>query len=397
MRNKILNIKLINRFTPILFNGLKSVLSPVLSLVFSYLIINYFSKTLWGEFVHYLLFFYLATILVNWGSKMYLLRGISNKPKDLVAIFQEYFFTRIPILILAIITILVTFESKEWAYLTLWILSAYIYNSFIPIILYFRDFGKQIFIELASFFLLILLINYYRHNLNLFNLLKCYSIYLSFKSLIVLVVYFRFIGIKSFQFNFKLLLIGFPFLLLAISGFLQSKIDLYTFAFYTNDRTLGEYQIISGFFIFSQSIATIIVLPYIKNIYRMSIKSILKFKYRLSLYGIFLNTILILFINYLLILFFDINLSLIQLLLGYIISYPCYIYTIDIFILFKTNNEKKVVLISALSMSINFFSAFMLLNFYPETTSALLANAIAQIFSLIYYFKLRGYKSISIN
>ena len=75
--------KIIKRFYPILLNGLRSVLNPLITIIFSYVVVSYFSKVLWGNFVEYLLFFFIASLVTNWGSKTYLLRVFSQKPKNI--------------------------------------------------------------------------------------------------------------------------------------------------------------------------------------------------------------------------------------------------------------------------------------------------------------------------
>lgn len=379
--------KLFLKLKPILLNAFKSGLSPLLSILFSYLIVNYFSKDLWGEFVRYLMFFYIVTIILNWGNKMYLLRGFSKNPKDLVTIFQEYFFVRIPILILVIIILLFTFDPEEWVSLTLWTLSVFIYNSFIPIIFYFRDFGKQIFIELLGYAALLLLIYFNHEELDLELLIKYYSIHLIIKTILVILIYSSFLNIKKFQIKLSLLKFGFPFLILALTGFLQSKIDLYTLSFFSENIQLGEYQIISGFFVFSQSIPSIILLPYLKNIYRMKSFSLKKIKQLIIKFGILITIIITIIIDSILNYFFGIKLTLVDLIFAFFIGFPSYIYIIHVFYLFKIESEKTVVKICVIGLAINFLLSFILLPLDFEIRGALIANACAQILVTFFYLR----------
>ena len=122
--------KLTIRLLPILINGFRSVLNPIFSISFSFIIVNYFSKNLWGNFVEYLLFFLIATVISGWGNKNYLLRIFSENPKEMASNWQQLFLARLPICILFIIALYFLYPIHLFLYLILWLLGAFIYNSF---------------------------------------------------------------------------------------------------------------------------------------------------------------------------------------------------------------------------------------------------------------------------
>jgi hypothetical protein len=379
--------KLLLKLKPILLNGFKSGLTPLLSILFSYLIVNYFSKNLWGEFVNYLLFFYLTAIFTNWGNKMFLIRKFSLKPKNMVVDFQEYFLARIPILFLFILGVLFYFETSIWVYLLYWVIGVFIYNSFIPLIFFFRDFSKQIFIELISYLSLLLLIFFNQEEFNLKLLIKFYSFHYLIKAILIALVYSSFLKVKKIRLRISLLKFGFPFLFLALTGFLQSKIDLYTLSFFSSSIPLGEYQIISGFFIFSQSIASIILLPYLRNIYRMKSFSLKKIKRLMIKLGFLITVFISIIIYYILQYYFGIKITLVNLIAGFFIGFPSYIYVIHVFYLFKVKSEKTVGKICVIGLSINFLLSFILLYLGFEITGALIANACAQVLVTFFYLR----------
>ena len=104
MINKKLK-KTANRFYPIAINGFRSVLSPLISIAFSYIIVTYFSKELWGNFVEYMLFFFLASLSISWGSKNYLLRVFSKNPRNIVTDWQQLFLARLVLCLVFIVSI----------------------------------------------------------------------------------------------------------------------------------------------------------------------------------------------------------------------------------------------------------------------------------------------------
>lgn len=384
------------RFLPVLLNGFRSILSPVLGILFSYAIVTFFSKELWGDFVEYLLFFLIVSLISNWGSRTFLMRAFSQNPKNIVTDWQALFMARLPVCMLCVISVFFFFEFYLALFMIIWIVSAFVYHSFFSIIFYNREYEKMIAIEMLSFLALLFLVYLQRENLSSFVLVQIYAIHVFVKALLAIIFYPLFFNFKSFQFNSKLLWISFPFFLLGISGFLQSKIDVYAYSFYYDGKPLGEYQIISGFFIFSQSMVMLLIFPYVKNIYRMSTKSIDHIRKNSAIYGFVLNSIVVVSIYFALLLF-DIKLSIIQVILGFMIGYPCYIYTLDILLLFKKHKEYFVIKISIICLGINFLVSVLLLHLDYNITGTLAGNAAAQIVALYCYLNLRKTKNVSNN
>lgn len=376
------------RFLPVLLNGFRSILSPVLGILFSYTIVTFFSKELWGDFVDYLLFFLIVSLISNWGSKTFLMRAFSQNPKNIVTDWQALFMARLPICMLCVISVFFFFEFHLALFMIIWVVSAFVYHSFFSIIFYNREYEKMIAVEMLSFLALLFLVYLQRENLSSFVLVQSYAIHVFVKALLAIIFYPLFFNFRSFRINSKLLWVSFPFFLLGISGFLQSKIDIYAYSFYYDGKPLGEYQIISGFFIFSQSMVMLLIFPYVKNIYRMSTKSIDIIRKNSAIYGFALNSIVVVSIYFALLLF-DIKLSIIQVILGFMIGYPCYIYTLDILLLFKTHKEYFVIKISIICLSINFLVSVLLLHLDYNITGTLAGNAAAQIVALYCYLNLR--------
>ena len=144
-------LKLSNRMIPVLLNGTKSFLVPAISILFSFLVIRFSDKSIWGDFVPFLLFFHLANTVTNWGSKDFLLRSFSKSPQRKVGDWQDMFVSRLPVLIVAIVTAFMFFPSEEAVYLSSWVLVAYVSNAVLPIVNDRRDYLAVIVIELTAF------------------------------------------------------------------------------------------------------------------------------------------------------------------------------------------------------------------------------------------------------
>ena len=381
------SLKLFGRFSHIMLNGFRSTLAPILSFLLSYIVIKGYSKNLWGEFVAYLLYFFVASLILNWGGKEYLLRQFSLHPSKIINNWQEFLIARIPILLIILFTIPVFFSWQATFFMTIWVVAGFFTNAFTPIYLYKRDYLKVIIAEILSFIVLALLIYKQSKEMNVYTLGNYYAIYLLVKTLFFTVIYFPFFKFQKIKFNAQILLLALPFLLLSLTGFFQSKIDLYVFAIFHKEALLAEYQIISGFFIFTQSIATIMLLPYVKNVYRMQAKGLQKTSRLLGLSGIIINVLTVLAIYFALKYFFSINLTFLQVILGYVIGLPSYFYAVRVFYLFKEHQEKKVLIVSVLSLFINLTLSVILLYFKWEITGVLIANAAAQVTCLLLYLQ----------
>lgn len=381
--------KNVTRFLPVFQNGFRIILNPILGIIFSYVIVTYFSKDLWGYFVEYLLLFFIISIICNWGSVTYLIRAFSQNPKNIIIDWQHSFTARIPICLICTISVFFFFELYIALFMMLWIISTFIYHSFFPVIFYNRDYIKSISIEIIGFFTLIIQLFIFKNYLDLALLLWSYAFSVAVKAIMSLIYYHPFLRIKKGAFNFKVLKLSFPFFILGITGFLQSKVDVYTYSFFYDAKALGEYQIISGLFVFAGSLIAILSFPFVKNFYRLKIKSIESLKKSMIKYGVVIN-LLVLGIIYLILFFgFNIKLSMLQICIGYFISFPSYVYTTHIYNLIKNKREAKVIQIGLYSVIINLLISLFLLYLGYNVTGVLFANAIAQLFCMFYSIKFK--------
>ncbi len=381
--------KTLHRFLPIAYNGIRSILSPLISILFSFIVISYFSKELWGNFVEYLLLFFIASNICNWGSITYLMRAFSEKPKNMIQEWQQLFLARLPICFAFIVLIFFMYDIQNTLYLSIWLIGAFIYNSFNAVIFYNRDFLKNIGIEIVSFLVLIYLIYFHKDQMSISVLIQIYAISLALKAVITVLLYFQFLYFKKLHFSLSILKISFPFFLLGISGFLYSRADLYVYSFFYSGTLLGEYQVISGLLIFSQSVVTILLFPYIKNIYRLPNESILRIKKLIATYGFLLNLIIIGCIYAVLRFFFDITLTPLQFCIAIFIGFPPYLYSIHIFYLFKEKKEKVVLKINVLCLLLNLIVSVILLSLNFGVTGVLIGNMVIQLFCIYYYLRFK--------
>jgi O-antigen/teichoic acid export membrane protein len=373
-----------NRLIPIFLNGTKSFLIPAIAIIFSFLVIRFSDKSIWGEFVPFLLFFHLANIVTNWGSKDFLLRSFSKTPQKKVQDWQEMFVSRLPILLVAVLVAFLLFRPQEAVYLSGCVLLAYVSNAVLPVVNDDRDYLAVIIIELIAFGVPVWFV-LSENALNVEQLVILFTIYQLGRALLYLFRYASFFRFKRVQFKLSLLLVTFPFFLLAIAGFLQSKFDLYIFERFASDVELADYQIISGFLVFSQALATMILMPYLRNIYRMKKDALQKIVRFMMIVGLPIQLASTGAIYLVLVWFFDIHSDLIQLALFFAIGYPSFAYAVHVFSSFSQQKEKQVLVVSIISAAVNGLVSLILLSLNMGITGVLIAHALSQLVALVGY------------
>ncbi|QRM89033.1 hypothetical protein FG167_07215 [Lacinutrix sp. WUR7] len=301
--------------------------------------------------------------------------------------WQQLFLARLPICILFIIALYFLYPKHLFLYLILWLFGAFLHNSFLSIIYYNRDYIKSISIEAIGFIALITQLLLLKNELDLTLLIKSYAISIGIKAMVSIIYYHSFLKFEKISFQLHMLLLSFPFFILGVSGFLQSKIDVYAYSFFYDGKPLGEYQIISGFYIFAQSLVTLLSFPFVKNFYRLKGESIKNLKTLIIKYGIIINLIMVGIIYATLWYGYKIKLSLLQICIGYFISFPSYVYTTHIYNLIRNKKESIVARICVFSFIINLLLSLLFLYLDYNVTGVMLANAISQLFCMFYALK----------
>lgn len=379
------------RLWPIFLNGTRTVLTPAIALLIALFVIQSHSKAFWGDFVPFLLYFHFANIITNWGSKDYLMREFSQNPGNTQKAWQSVFLARIPLLILSQLFVLVFFPITESLYLISCLGLAYVSHSFLPIINDQRHYSRVILVELLGFICFVLLLLMQRETRDFLVLLQTYTLYQGVRSVLFILIYRLFLRKIQWRFDLKYLIHGLPFFLLAFTGFLQAKVDLYIFRGFSSKIELADYQIISGFLIFLQGIATILLMPYVRNIYRLKRKVLLRIATFLGWVGIPLTITAIWMLYIILSQVFNIHLDIYQVGCVFLIAYPSFLYAVHVFYGFGASKEKQVLRVSLISALTNGLLSIVFLSLGLNITGVLLAHGIAQVVALV------GFRSLLKN
>lgn len=346
-------------------------------------VIYYSEKEIWGEFVSILLFTLIATQIINWGNKEYLLRTFSETPCEIKKVFSSNLITRLLLVILFSIIGFFYFKSDFGIFILIWLLGRFLIHSFEVLIIYEKKFVSSTIVESGCFLIFILTLYYFKLDLSLKKLLILYSLYQLIKGLSYLFIFRNFSNFDKISFDFTYYKISFWFFLLSILGFLTSKIDVYIVHYFLDNNALADYQIINSLLVFVMSISAFIYNPFIKNIYRANEDVIVKTRKTLLLLGGLIVPISILIIHFVLKCFLNLSFSVYFCIIAMLYVFPSFIYGIDILVLFKENKEKKVVIYLFFGILINSIITSILLYFNFGIIGAMIGAMISQVLILI--------------
>ncbi|MGV3698195.1 hypothetical protein [Flavobacterium sp.] len=359
-------------------NAARQLLVSAIGVAIPFMVIQYSSKEIWGEFVSLLLYSLLASQIINWGNKEYLLRKFSETPSAISADFSSVLLTRSPLVLLFSLVGFFLFGIESGSYLFIWIFGRFLIHSYEVLVVYEKKFNASLVLEIASFVVFAIAISGKSSHLGTKQLVVIYSLYQLIKGIGYLLLFRNMISQKA-HFNFTYYKAGFWFFLLSMMGFLVSKIDVYIIEQFGNRIMTSDYQIINGLLVFIMSASTFIYAPFTKNIYRNTDVTIQKAKKTLALFGIIIVPTSLIFIYVIVRYLLNLEFTFWFYVVAFFYVFPSFLYGIEIVNLFRQHKEKRVVLFLFAGTIINSIlsSCFLKLNF--GITGALFGSTIAQL------------------
>lgn len=193
---------------------------------------------------------------------------------------------------------------------------------------------------------------------------------------------------KKFSIHWQHIIGASNFMLLGFAGQLYSKTDLISASFILDDKTVGQYQIIITLLFLLQSLANMIIVPFLKNYYRLNQESTKKINTIIRNIGVIISPIGVGIIALLLHYFYQISFSWLMFLSGVFFSLSAYISIMPIYELYKKNQSKKVLFINVLGIPILMICYFLLSVFGTPTLELfLLFSSINQLLLAYIYSK----------
>lgn len=332
-------LNLVRSFAPSLFNFTIAILG-----------VRTFGTVNWGELVSVLLTLFVFSFVAGWGNTEFLIRAYGKHPARIYQNFLSSVFTRSAFLLLTPILFFI-YPFHIAIIVVPLIFVQFLSESMNSLVVYHHKFKAHILAELVVF-LIILSALFSLDSFSASYFLLFYLIAHSAKAGILILAIKPFSQGVSLKFNVKLIVSMAPFFVIVLSGWMHSKIDLYIIDFFRSPSELSQYQILATAFIMLQGASAFIIYPFSKHIYRLKSATVNKIQRLLALISFpvaLLGGVAIwLFLTFYTPIHFNVSIYILMTLS----SFPPFLFALDIYKLYKTNQEKKVV-------RINFIGAFV--------------------------------------
>lgn len=359
------------------------------NVVMAALVVRLLNADLWGEMVQVLLWAGIAGNIMAWGNKDYLVRGFSADPATVGAAWQQSFGSRsiIVVLVLLVLTFLpVSVTVKAWS--ALYLVSRFIYMSYDSVIVFKRNFITTILLESLGFIFIGAAV-YCFHPAGLQQLLGWFAGAELFKTVTLIFLYRKEVLPVFFKnFSTAYFVGALSFFLLYFTSMLASKIDLVCITYLVSSTEIARYQVLMSFLQATQLSIPILLLPYLRIIYRLPVSSIRKMAFRLLMVGMMIASAAVFAVSVLLEFVYRFQYAPVIFLLGWLIVVPGFYYAPLIYRLFKNNRQHVVVIVSCVFIGCSAGLIFLFVTIFPEPFIAVFAAmALAQwLQGAIYFF-----------
>lgn len=384
-----INVKFTSRLKSVIFSGLNAAVSPISSLVISYIVVHNYGSNLWGTFIQQLLWLNIAAHIAAFGSKEYLLRKFANNPSEYSEYWQQSFNARFNFLFLfTLLILLLKLNTETCISLIIWLLCRFIYQSYDPLIAWHRKFSVNIVCELVGGIFIVSMIFLSQKQLSSLFLMHLFSLAEIIKFVIV-AIYFRseVTPIPKLTFDITHLKGSAFFFLIGFAGLLHSRTDQLVATKYLLPSSLAFYQILMSMLLVFQSVAYFVVQPFLKNLLRFQIDSIKLLAIKLFIFGSLICPFFLIGAEYILTHFYSFTFTPILLIAGYFFVLPLFYYMPFIYFLYKCHDEKRVLFVNLTIVLLNLICLPFIFPTYG-IEGALTFNGVLQIIQAFIFRKL---------
>lgn len=348
----------------------------------SVMVIHYTSLANWGAFISIYLVWSICVLLINSGTKEFLVKTVSQSPAYLWPVVSHNTSLRL-LLSLVSIAIIIAFpfgSITEKTAMVVVILSRVLTSTFEGIIVYEKAFKQSFFVELLSFAVIAVLIvtGSYANALQPVHIL----VFIIAGDLVKVICYewvfglFKHYVFQSFSIiqSVKQVL---PFLGVGIIGFVMNKADLYLFGlFITNKELIGQYHILNTLSNLLIVVVSSLIVVRNKAVFRVSFDKLNKIQmvyFKYSTGFILLGLLSFYVVSPML---FQYKVTLIQLLLIAFTTLTFSRYILYIYLQMRLDNMKLVNKILAVAGLVNVVVGVVLIP-WLQVNGALISVAIA--------------------
>jgi len=368
----------------VLANSINSLLPMLFTPVISLLIIRRSSEVLWGAFVGVLIIVQLGAHIASWGNSTYLLRAFSRAPTHITHDWGTSLFTRLLLVVGLALIALFIYPPSQAGWIILWGMALFLHQSCAVLITYQRDFLFSALVEGAGLIFLLTAVLFMESRLTVDLLIQLFALSVLGKAISLLWRYRRITWGGNGRFQSQYFALAFPFFLLGFSGMLNSRVDLYAVNFFLTAQDVAEYQVFTSFLLYLQALAGFILLPFVKNIYRLEIGSIYKLAFLMLALGLLVIPSALFVLNLLLRGLYQIELSPLFFLFGGLMTLPVFFNLPIIYALYKKDKQMVVLMVNITAVLINLWLNFLLLPRWG-LIGAVVSTAIVKWLSLVVY------------
>lgn len=350
-----------SKFNLIILNLFRGFLPSLINFSIAIFGIQQFTAESWGALVSVWIILSVFSFVANWGNKEYLIRDYSKNPSLILSFYFSSLLTR-SFLLLSTLILFAFYPFKIALGCILLVIAQFLYNSLNSLITYHQKFKQHLIVEIMGFLMIVTAIFYWdTFSVGYFLMLYVFVTLLKF---FLMAVSLQLYSAKlDLNIDKKHLIAASPFFLIALSGWLQSRVDLYIVDYYLTSKDLSQYQVLITAFIMLQSVSALIVNPFSKHIYRADYKLINNMSLLLSAIGLVVVVIgggtIWIFIENFTIIHFESEVYLIMT----IASFPTFLFMIDIFKHYKQGKEKRVMQVNFLGAIANLMVTVYLIQF----------------------------------
>lgn len=320
---------------------------PVSTLIFAWIIIRNYGAVLWGEFIVTFLWMNVAAYILSFGSKEFLLRIFSREPDYILENWKQSLSGRTPLLMLFIILLFVfPVGAIRAGWITLWLVSRFIYQSYEPLNIYQENKWKTLISELLMIVFLFFLLVLKEGTLSVTEIIKIYAIAETIKLLLIIALNSSFLPLIKPVINFTELKNAFPFFLTGFTGFIQLRADQLVATFILPASSMAFYQILMSILLLLQSIAYLIIQPFLKKIYTISMDAISSLSFKLLTAGALILPVVLFMVRYILINYYGFSFDVRLLVPAYLFVLPFYYFIPFIYVLYKLKEERTILYIN---------------------------------------------------
>jgi len=368
-----------------IYSLLRNLLGAIQFFLISVLVIQFTSLDNWGAFISLYLVWSFFVMIINTGTKDFLVKTISKDPRSMWLILSHNTTVR---LLLSIITCLIVLllpqiNILEKVMMLSIILLRVFAATFEGFIVYEKAFKQSFYVELGGFVVIILLVFLG----NILGALEPIHIF-------AYIVVSDCIKIGGYQYFFRALehykrkplqLVSsikeiLPFFISGFIGFLMSKADLYIFSSFAHDKQLiAQYHILNTFsnliFVAISSITTVRS----KAIFRMPLHRFRPLQLSYFIYSLVFVMVLLLGFYIVCPMIFQYKVSVIQVILIGATSMIASSYLMYFFMLTRFEKMEQINMALAIAAVVNIISGMMLIpNWGIEgaLTSVCLSNVV---------------------